>query len=155
MKKIVINQTFAADYFEDFHEMTGTELARFYGCAGNRCGIYDEEAHTAIIVTWTKPKLAFLTDERSVLKGAEMQLKRNLQDYRHVETLNTEIAGCQAIGNRFEYTVNGTDIVQYGDLYVFKYNKLYYGIQLIARKEGFDASQKEMERFLQSVALIG
>ncbi len=154
MKKLVINNTFATDYYEDFHEMSGRELKKFYGCDADRCGIYDKEAHTAIIVTWTKPKLALLTDKRSVLKGAEMQLKHNLQDYKHVETLNTEIAGCQAIGNRFEYTANGTDVVQYGDLYVFKYNKLYYGIQLIARKEGFDMSQGDMEKFLQAMAPV-
>lgn len=153
MKRLVINQTFAADYFEDFHEMTGTELTKFYGCAGNRCGIYDEGSHMAVIVTWMKPKLAFLTDERSVLKGAETQMKRNLQDYRHLDTMNIEIAGCRAIGNRFAYTVNGTDVVQYGDLYVFKYNKLYYAVQLIARKENFDASRCEMEKFLQSMAV--
>ncbi len=154
MKRLVINDTFAAAYSDGFHEMNSSELIKFYGSDSNRCGIYDEDSHTALIITWTTPKLGFLADARSVLNGAKARMKHSLQNYSHVDTMHREIAGCTAIGERFEYTANCTDIVQYGDLYVFKYNKLYYGIQLVARKESFEESQREMEQFLQSLAFM-
>ena len=154
MKKLIINNTFAAGYPDNFHEMDSRELKKFYGCAGNRCGIYDEENHMAIMITWVKPKLlGFLTDERTVLNGAKTQMRRNLPSYCQVDAMKRMIAGCDAIGDRFEYIPAGTDILQYGDLYVFKFDKIYYAIQLIARMNSFTQSQKEIEEFLQSIAV--
>ena len=153
MNKLVINNTFAAGYTDGFHVMRRNELKRFYGCDENRCGIYDEESHVAIMVTWIKPRLlGFLTDERSILNGAKTQMKRNLMNYCKVDAMKRMIAGCEAVGDRFEYIVDGTDIMQYGDLYVFKFNKTYYAIQLIARKNRFEESQNKIEEFLQSMA---
>ena len=118
MKKLVINQTLTGKLLEGFHEMDSGELIKFYGSDANRCGLYDEERHMAVIVSWNKPKLlGFLADERAAVKGAEARFRRNLQNYRHVDTLNRKIAGRQAVGVRFEYNPDGTDIVQYGELY--------------------------------------
>ncbi len=155
MKQININHTLTGTYSEGFCEMTAQELRKFYASEKSRCGLYDKDRHIIISVCWKKQGiLGFLTDTRSVLKGAEMRLSHNLSRYRLIERLNREIMSCPAEGIRFEYQVTGTDIIQYSDLYVFKYGDLYYSAEVVARKEGFEESQREMEGFLRSFAAM-
>lgn len=155
MKKLVINQTLTGKLLEGFHEMDSGELIKFYGSDANRCGLYDEERHMAVIVSWNKPKLlGFLADERAAVKGAEARFRRNLQNYRHVDTLNATIAGRQAVGVRFEYNPDGTDIVQYGELYAFKHERVYYFMQVIGRKERFEEDQRLEDEFIRSVTVL-
>lgn len=155
MKKIMINQELTGAYTEGFCEMTAQELRKFYVSEKSRCGLYDKDRHIIISVCWKKPGvLGFLTDTKSVLKGAEMRLRRHLSRYRLIERLNREIMSCPAEGIRFEYQVTGTDIIQYSDLYVFRYGDLYYSAEVVARKEGFEESQREMESFLRSFATM-
>ena len=108
-----------------------------------------------VIVTWHKPKLlGFLTDERSAVMRAEASLKRRLNGFRHIDTLNETIAGHPAFGIRFEYNPVNTDIIQYGDLYAFKIEKVYYYIQILGRKELFQESRRLTDEFIRSVTVL-
>ena len=152
MKKANINNALTAEYPESFKEMNSTELKRFFVTDKGRCGFHDTDRHMVLNVAWTKPGiLGFLTDERSVLRGAEMRLKYNLPTYHKTEDLSAEIAGCKAIGISFEYQVINTDIIQRSDLYVFKFGKAFYSPQIIARKDVFEDSRRIMEKFLGSI----
>ncbi len=155
MKNLVINQKLTGTMLEGFHEMDSSELIKFYGSSANRCGLYDEERHMVVIVTWHKPMLfGFLTNERSEIMRAESSLRRRLQDFRHIDTLNATIADHPAFGIRFEYNADHTDIIQYGDLYAFKIEKTYYYIQIIGRKERFEESQRLADEFIRSVTVM-
>ena len=106
-------------------------------------------------VCWTKPGiLGFLTDERSILNGAETRLSRHLQGYRRIDRLSREIMGLPAIGIRFEYKVTDTDIIQYSDLYVVKAGKVYYAAQSIGRKENAAQDQQLTEDFIDSMSAL-
>lgn len=152
MKKANINNALTAEYTESFVEMNSAELKKFFITDKGRCGFHDEDRHMILNVAWTKPGiLGFLTDERSVLRGAEMRLRHNIPTYHKIGDISAEIADCKAIGIRFEYKVIGADVIQYSDLYVFKLGKMYYSPQLIARKDDFEVSQFEMDEFLGSI----
>ena len=135
--------------------MTGEELKKYFRSDAKRCGVYDKDRHIIWNVCWVKPVLlGFLTNERSILRGAEIRSEHSLQQYCLIERISREIMGLPAIGIRYEYKVTNTDIIQYSDLYVIKYNKLYYAVQIIGRKENFNESQKLMEEFLNSMTVL-
>ena len=153
MKNILtINHTLSATYPDGFHEMNSTELKKFFRSDASRCGVYDEDRHVIINVCWVKPGLlGFMTNERSVLRGAEMRLENSLQQYCLLERLDRKIMGLPAIGIRFTYTVTNTNITQHSDLYVVKLGKVYYAVQIIGRKESFAQDQQLMDAFLDSM----
>ena len=156
MKNILsVNHTFSASYPDGFHEMNSAELKKFFRSDASRCGIYDQDRHTIINICWVKPVLfGFMTTERSVLRGAEMRLENSLQQYCLTERLSREIMGLPAIGIRFRYTVTHTDIIQHSDLYVVKFGKRYYAVQIIGREENFVQDQELMEDFLNSMTAL-
>lgn len=155
MKKANINDALTAEYAESFSEMNSAELKKFFITDKGRRGFHDEDRHTILNVAWTKPGiLGFLTDERSILRGAEIRLRHNIPTYHKIDELSAEIAGCKAIGIRFEYKVINADVIQYSDLYVFKLGKVFYSPQIIARKDDFEESQRDMDEFLGSIKAL-
>lgn len=155
MKNLLsINNTLSATYPDGFHEMNSAELKKFFRSDASRCGVHDKDRHIIWNVCWVKPALlGLVTTKRSVLRGAELRLENSLQRYCMVERLSREIMGIPAIGIRFEYKVTDTDIIQYSDFYIVKYNKVYYAVQIIGRKENFAANRQLNEEFLRSMAV--
>lgn len=153
MKNILsVNHTFSATYPDGFQEMNSAELKKYFRSDTSRCGIHDKDRHVIINVCWVKPGLlGFMTTERSVLRGAEMRLENSLQQYCLTERLSREIMGQSAIGIRFRYTVTNTDVIQHSDLYVVKYGKMYYAVQIIGWEENHARDQQLMEDFLDSM----
>ncbi len=155
MKNLVINNELKATYLDSFHEMNSDELKKFFVSDQNRSGIYDENLHMIISVSWTKPGfLNYITDAKSVLKGTEYRMKNNMTNYRRLDSINCEIASKKAVGFRFEYLVGGTDIIQTGETYVFKQKNKYYAIHVISRKEGVGQCRQIAEDFLRSMTLL-
>ena len=157
MKKnvLTINNTLSAVYPDGFCEMSSVELKKFFMSDASRCGVHDKDRHMILNICWTKPGiLGFLTDERSILNGAETRLSHHLQGYRRIDRLSREIMGYPAIGIRFEYKVTDTDIIQHSDLYVVKVGKVYYAVQSIGRKENPAQDQQLTEDFIDSMSAL-
>ncbi len=155
MKRARINREFIIHYNDNFHAMTGDELTKFFGSPACRWGVYDEQQHTVISVTWTKPGfLNLLTDAKSVVGGAETRMKQKLQNYRREAAVSTEIAGITAKGIRFSYTADDTDVVQQGEMLAFRMKNKFYVIQYLSRNKGNAENHRQYETMLQSVAAL-
>lgn len=136
MKKITINRELTLTYTDEFHRMSADELIKFCGTSENHSGIYDEENHMLIIVSWTNPGFFnYMTDAKSIIGGAERCMKKNLLNYRREDSFKCEIASKKANGIRFAYTPAGTDIVQVGEMSAFRAKHKFYVIQYISRSE--------------------
>ena len=69
MKKITINRELTLTYTDEFHRMSADELIKFCGTSENHSGIYDEENHMLIIVSWTNPGFFnYMTDAKAERK---------------------------------------------------------------------------------------
>lgn len=155
MKRARINWEISIHYNDNFHAMTNDELKKFFGSPVCRWGVYDEKQHAVVSVTWTKPGfLNLLTDAKSVVGGAEMRMKHNLQNYRREASVTTEIAGITAKGIRYSYTVNGADTVQKGEMLGFRMKNKFYVIQYLSCSEDNAENHKQYESMLQSVAVL-
>lgn len=154
MKKTIINQELTLLYTEKFHIMSDTELVKFCGTAVNHWGIYDENNHCLFIVSWTKPGfLNFLTDAKSVIRGAERRMEKNLHNYRRMDSFTTTIAQRKAQSIRFTYEANDAELTQIGEMSVFRADKKFYAIQYISRQCYDDENRGVYRDILQSVAL--
>lgn len=150
-----INNELRCKYPEHYHTMTADELEQFFSYRENRFGIRDEERHSVISLSWTKPGIInYLTNAASVLNGAEKCMKKNLQDYRKIESYSLTVASQKAHGLRFEYTVTGKTIVQCGELIVFRVNNKFYSAHYISKKELNSSNLPEFQSVLESLSLI-
>lgn len=155
MKQATINSELSICYTDNFHEMTTDELTRFFGSPACRWGVFDEQQHAVVSVTWTKAGfLNLLTDAKSVVGGAEIRMKRNLQNYRREASVSMEIADIRAKGIRFSYTADNSDTVQRGEMIGFRMKNKFCVIQFLSRSEGYDESHRQYEDMLQSVAVL-
>ena len=97
---------------ESFRAMTADELERGYGADfANMRGFWDQERHIIITITWHKSNkiLMKLADVKTLVNRAEKHLARAYagHDYRNDGFFETAIAGQQAQGVRYGYTVEG------------------------------------------------
>ena len=154
MKKTIINKELTLLYTEKCHIMSDKELVKFCGIAVNHWGICDEKNHCLFIVSWTKSGLLnFLTDAKSVIRGAERCMEKNLHNYRRTDSFTTTIAQRKAQSIRFTYEVNDSELTQIGETSVFRADRKFYAIQYISRQCYDDENRGVCRDILQSVAL--
>ena len=154
MNTVKINNEINLTYPDGFKEMGEAELARYFGSAENRWGVYDADRHIVLSVGWTKVGFKnLLTDAESILIGIEARLRRTLVNYQRVTSYKYKIAGKKAQGIRFEYRVNDAALVQVADLVVFKHNKKFYAVHFITRQSSAIAGRLEFQQALNSVTL--
>ena len=79
--------------------------------------------------------------------------KRNLKNYRELETRSLTVAGQKASAVRFEYTANDKQIEQCGELVVFRYKKKFYSVYYITWKEFNEQNQPAFYEMLESMSL--
>lgn len=153
MPSLVLNEL-SCSYPERYRPMSAEELSRYFSCADNRAGIHDGERHAAVSVSFAKAGWLYaLTDAASVLKGAQKSMKRNLKNYRELETRSLTVAGQKASAVRFEYTANDKQIEQCGELVVFRYKKKFYSVYYITWKEFNEQNQPTFYEMLESMSL--
>lgn len=153
MPSLVLNEL-SCPYPERCRLMSAEELSRYFSCADNRAGIHDGERHAAVSVSFDKAGWLYaLTDAASVLKGAQRSMKRNLKNYRELETRSLTVAGQKASAVRFEYTANDKQIEQCGELVVFRYKKKFYSVYYISWKEFNEQNQPAFYEMLESMSL--
>ena len=154
MKKITVNRELTLTYTDEFHKMSDDELIRFCGTSENHSGIYDEENHALIIISWTKPGfLNYLTDAKSVIGGAERAMKKSLPNYRREDSFTLQLASKKADVIRFAYTPVNSDIVQVGEMSAFRAKDKFYVIQYISQSEYNAQNRKAYSETLQSLKL--
>ena len=153
MPSLVLNEL-SCPYPERCRPMSAEELSRYFSCADNRAGIHDGERHAAVSVSFAKAGWLYaLTDAASVLKGAQRSMKRNLKNYRELETRSLIVAGQKASAVRFEYTANDKQIEQCGELVVFRYKKKFYSVYYISWKEFNEQNLPAFYEMLDSMSL--
>ena len=154
MKSVTINNEMSLSYPDEFVEMGGEELIKYFGSPENRWGAYDEDNHIMLSVYWKKAGFfGFLTDAESYLFGAEARLRRNLLNYQRLGSFKTKIAKKKGYGIRFEYRVNDARLVQIGDIFAFKNKGKFYAVYYITRKSNAAESRPAFEEVLNSITV--
>lgn len=154
MNKARINNEIELTYPDGFREMSEDELSKYFSSPANRWGAYNADEHIILSVSWTKKGfLSFLTDEESILIGAESCMKRNLLNYQRISSFKTTVASKKARGIRFEYRVNDAKIIQVGDLIVFRQKNKFYAVHYITRKANAGSSRVAFEETLKSISV--
>lgn len=153
MNNARINNEIDLTYPDGFAEMTGEQLARYFGSPDNRWGAFDDANHIILSVAWKKAGFfGFLNDAESMMIGAEARMKRNLVNYQRVNSYKMKIADKKkAFGIRFEYRVNDSVMLHVGDLVIFKHKKKFYSVYYITRKINAAASLPAFEEVLKSI----
>lgn len=154
MSNVKINNEVELTYPDGFREMREEELTRYFSSSANRWGVYHEDQHLILSVSWTKAGFKrMFTDAESFLFEVEARMCRNLLNYQRIGSYKTKIAKKKAWGVRFEYRVNDARLVQVADLFVFKYKKKFYAIHFISRKSNAAESRAGFETVMKSLKL--
>ena len=152
MKQATVNNELTLTYPDTYQEMSEEELLRYYRTAENRWGVYDQERHVILSVSWKKAGiLSFFTDAESMMIGVEAQLKRSLINYRRKDAFKTRIAKQKGFGIRFEYRTNGANIYQIGDIRSIKHKGKFYSLQYIGRRITDEECHPDFDRMVESV----
>ena len=155
MKSAIFNENVYIEYPEDFYEMSGEEIRKFF--AGNflRFGVRNVEKHAIMSIAKTEKSLfTFIADAKSVLAGAERSLKKGLKDYVRTDSFDTVILGNAAKGIRFEYSAIDKNVRQFCEMTVVKANKGFYTVYCVARRDDAEEIAPTFEAFRSSLKFI-
>lgn len=154
MNNIRINNEISLNYPEGSKDMNEAELARYFGSAQNRWGVYDDARHIILSVSWTKAGFKrMLADAESMLIDIEGRLCRTLVNYQRLTSYQYKFKKIKAYGIRFEYRVNDVARVLAGDLVVFKYKKQFYAIHYLTRMNDAPENIPLFKEILDSVTI--
>ena len=152
MPDSTINNELRCSFADGFHVMDESELKRFFASIDKRWGIYDENRHMIISVSWTKPGLQnLMTNPKSVLNGTDAAMKQRLKEYKNTGSYELTIKEEKADGIRFEYKASNKDIMQYGEYVAFRRNKKFYIPNMLCHKEDADSCAKIFADFIESI----
>ena len=155
MMQATVNNALNLTYPDSYRELTDEEMQRYFSSAENRWGVYDEERHSILSVSWSKAGiLSFLSDAESLIIPIEARYKRNLINYRRLSGGKLKIAKKKGYGIRFEYRVNNANMYQIGDLRAVKHKGRYYAFQYIGRRITDEQTHPDFDQMLESVKLV-
>ena len=126
MKNTIFNKRIYIEYPENFYEMSGEEIKKFFGSGIDRIGFKNVEKH--VILSLGKTNESFLNlfaTPRSVLAGAENSLK-SLPNYKRIEELDVEMLSKKGCGISFEYSATDKDVKQYCEIAIVKHKNNFY-----------------------------
>ena len=92
MKTAIFDKTISLEYPDDFFEMSEEEIKKIFGGDLLRFGARNVEKH--VILSAAKTNKSFLNifaSPKSVLAGAENNLRNILKDYNRLESFETEL----------------------------------------------------------------
>ena len=143
------------EYPDDFSEMNGDEIRRYFAGDMLRWGARSSEKHIILSVGKTKTSLmSMLLNAKDVLSGAEKTLSRGLKDYKRTEEFKTELSGITAEGIRFEYTADDKNVRQYSEMYVVKVKCSFYTVHCISWLSDADKYSALFSEFRQSIKFV-
>lgn len=152
MKTAIFDQTISLDYPDDFYEMSEEEIRKFFGVDLLRFGVRNLEKH--VILSFAKTNKSFLNilaSPKSVLAGAENNLRNNLKDYQQLESFETELLSKKGNGVRFSYSAIDQDVKQYCEMVVVKYRNNFYVTYCLSRFEDRKENEEVFKIFRNSI----
>ena len=154
MKRLV-NATLAIELPEGFVEMDPAELTKNSGSDyPNILGFKDEERHVIIAFMWKESsKLLLKTmSTKSLAERAEKGASRGNKPFGyHCDGFfETQIAGEEAHGFRYGYTVEG--VAQYAETMVIKHEACSYTLYYYTRVNCAEANQALHDELFASLA---
>ena len=155
MKNALFNNIISLEYPEDFYEMKEDEIKQFFGGDLLRFGARNVEKHVILSIAKTKSSfLSFLASPKSVLSGAENNLRSNLKGYKLLEEFEVEMLSKQGVGMRFEYSAIDKDIKQFAEMAVVKFKNDFYVTYCLSRLEDKLENEELFERFRNSLKTL-
>ena len=152
MNEQIINGEVAVTVPEGFKALSEQEVRAWNPKAyGNNFVMRNEQDHLAIIVSWKKTN--FLNKNMplsKVIDTTKDNLKKADPSFQTVENITTSLAGKEAEGFRYTYSVQDTE--QTGIYLLTKYNHTLYAFAYIARSNNFDEQYHSFEEILNSAA---
>ena len=156
MKSFTINNELTLSCPDGFREMSTEELNKISSSRNpNRFGIWDEERRLMLAILWYKANVfqASLTDPRTSLRSVEMQLQSLLRPNGFTKTgsFHYPIAGQQA--KAFSYAYMVTDLLQTGEVFMFRNKRMYYTIFTYAWEAIAGEVQETLRGILDSMRI--
>ena len=156
MKNEIFDQNIRIEYPDDYSLMSDAEIKKFFASDLPRMGVRNVEKHTILSVSKTKNSLlSLITDEKSVLAGAERSFKR-LNGYTPMEEFDEEIFGKPAKGVRFAYSAIAGDknVRQFCEMTVVKMKRCFCVVYCLARLDDEQESKETFAAFRRSLQIV-
>ena len=152
MYDVTVNDEIELSYPDDFKVLTPEEITHYFTSANNRWTAKDNERHLLLSVAWTKPGfISYITDSRSVMKGIESQLKRNMNAFCKIGSETIVLGSHKGHALSYEYRARDKDISQCGELIVFRQKDKFYIIDYIYRKENSAEAKDVLNTILPTI----
>ena len=152
MKTAIFDKTISLEYPDDFNEMSEEEIRKFFGGDLLRFGVRNVEKH--VILSAAKTNKSFLNvfaSPKSVLAGAENNLRNNLKNYNRLESFETELLSKKGNAIRFSYSAIDQDVKQFCEMAVVKYKKEFYVTYCLSRLEDKEENEEVFKAFRNSL----
>ena len=155
MQNTIFNKNVYIEYPDDFYEMSGEEIKKYFAGDMLRFGARNAEKHVILSVAKTKESfLNLITDAKSVLNGAESSLKKGLKDYAVTERFDAGIFGKTAKGIRFDYSASDNGVKQFCEMTVVKGKRCFYIVYCVCRLADADENDNVFTAFKKSLKLV-
>ena len=152
MKNSVFDKNINVEFPDDFYKMSEEENGKFFGGDMLRFGARNVEKH--VILSLGKTNKSFMNlfaSPKSVLVGAENNLKKNLKDYQRLEEFEVELLTKPGIGISFEYSAIDKDVKQFCEMTVTKYKNNFYVTYCLSRLEDRKENKEIFKEFRNSL----
>ena len=154
MSTMTFNNFINLEYPDGFKVLTDEENSYFFTGNQLRLSFHNKEKH--ILISLSKSNDSFMNrilSLKAVSNGAINNLKSSLQDFKLIKEDNSTICNEPSLTSCFSYRVSDSDIMQYGELSIFKYKKSFYSVYSISRLEDKEESIKIFTSFRDSLLI--
>lgn len=153
MYTVTINNEINLTYPDGFAQMSEEALTRYFSTPNNRWGVYNDERHIILSVSWTKTGIGRPSNPDDLLTQVQARMCRNLLCYQKLGEFKIKIGGKKSSGIRFMYRVNDAKVVHIADLFVFKHKKHLYAVHYITRKATAAEDRLLLQEALNSITV--